>query len=283
MNKIEVRQVCKSFGNTKALDNISVDFHGKKIYGLLGRNGAGKSTLLNIISNRIFSDTGEIFIDGLKSAENDKAQGKLYLMSESNYYPQNMQVKQAFKWTKEFYGNFDMEKALLLSQKFGLDIKKKSSKLSTGYASIFKIVIALSLNIPYIFLDEPVLGLDANHRELFYKLLLEDYAENPRTFVISTHLIEEVSGLIEDVIIIKNGQIIKNCSSEELLASGYTVSGAADKVDAFVKGKKTIGEDMLGGLKSVYVLGKAEYHELPEGLEVTKLDMQKLFVQLTNS
>ncbi len=283
MNKIEIKQVNKTFGQTKALVNVSVDFLPEKIYGLLGRNGAGKSTLLNIISNRIFADNGSVLVDGKKAEENDSALNKIYLMSEKSYYPETMKVKEVFYWTKEFYGAFNIDKAYKLAELFGLDISKKTGKLSTGYSSIFKIIISLCLDVPYIFLDEPVLGLDANHREMFYKLLLEEYAENPRTYVISTHLIEEISSLIEEVIIIKNGKVIENCSSEKLLSSGYTVSGSADKVDAFTKDKKVIGSDMLGGLKSVYVLGKMNPAELPEGLEITKLDMQKLFIQLTNA
>ena len=81
--------------------------------------------------------------------------------------------------------------------------------LSTGYKSIFKLVLALSVNVPYLFLDEPVLGLDANHREMFYRILLEKYIEEPFTIVISTHLIEEVASVIEHVVILKDGKIVK--------------------------------------------------------------------------
>ena len=86
---------------------------------------------------------------------------------------------------------------------FGLNTKKKVRTLSTGYKSIFKLVLALSVNVPYLFLDEPVLGLDANHREMFYRILLEKYIEEPFTIVISTHLIEEVASVIEHVVILK--------------------------------------------------------------------------------
>lgn len=283
MNKIEIKEVSKTFGNTKALDNVSVNFEEGKIYGLLGRNGAGKSTMLNIISNRIFLDSGNITINGLKAEENDKAQGKLYLMSEKTYYQDGLKVKDIFKWTKEFYGNFDIEKAYRMAEIFKLDTKKKCNKLSTGYSSIFKIIVALCLDIPYIFLDEPVLGLDANHRDLFYKLLLEEYAENPRTFVISTHLIEEVSSIVEHVIMIKDGKIIEDKPVEEILRAGYTVTGPAKSVDLFTAGKNVIGVDVLGGLKNAYVLGKLDKNSVPEELEISKLDLQKLFIQLTNA
>ena len=174
MSRIEVKGISKSFGDTVALDNVSVNFESGKIYGLLGRNGAGKSTLLNIISNRLFADAGTVFVDGEPAIENDRAESKLYLMSEKNYYPEEMKVKEVLKWTKEFYGDyFDMESAESMAEIFKLDLNKKTSKLSTGYKSIYKVVTALNLNTPYLFLDEPVLGLDANHRDLFYDLLLK--------------------------------------------------------------------------------------------------------------
>lgn len=283
MNKIEIQEVSKSFGSVRALENVSLSFLSGKIYGLLGRNGAGKSTLLNIVSNRIFADSGRVLVDGEPAAENDRAQGKIYLMSEKSYYPESMKVKDAFRWAGNFYGGFDSGKAQVLAEQFGLNVKQKTSKLSTGYSSIFKIILALCLEVPYVFLDEPVLGLDANHREMFYKLLLEAYAENPRTFVISTHLIEEVSGLIEEVAIIKNGAVIRDCSCEELLSAGYTVSGSADAVDAFAAGKQVIGTDALGSFKNVYILGKIDPAQLPAGLEISPLDLQKLFIQLTNT
>lgn len=280
MNGIEVKNISKHFGSTRALENINLQFKEERIYGLLGRNGAGKSTLLNIISNRIFADNGEVTVDGETAAENDNAQQKIYLMSEKTYYPEGMTIKEIFKFTKDFYPGFDEEYAKDLANQFGLDIKKKVKAMSTGYSSIFKLIIALSVNTPYIFLDEPVLGLDANHRDLFYRLLIEKYSENPCTVVISTHLIEEVSGVIEDIIIIDKGRVLKNESCENLLSQGYTVTGRVSLVDEFTAGKNVIGSDMLGGIKSVYVLGKID-GELPEGLEKTKLDLQKLFIQLT--
>lgn len=283
--KIEVKNVTKKFGETTAIDDISLCFEENKIYGLLGRNGAGKSTLLNIITNRIFQNSGEVIIDNMDNRNNDKALHNIYLMSEKNYYPGNMTIKDIFQWSQEFYNSFNMPYALKLSDEFGLNVKKKLKEISTGYSSIFKIIIALSLDVPFVFLDEPVLGLDANHRELFYKRLLENYIDHPRTFVISTHLIEEISTLIEDIIIIKEGKVIKNQSCEELLESGYTVSGLASCVDDFISDKNVIGTDILGGLKSAYVLGNRKDitdETIAKDLEISKLDLQKLFIHLTN-
>lgn len=280
---IEVRNVIKNYGSTCALDKVNLSFEDNKIYGLLGRNGAGKTTLLNIITNHIFADSGEILIDGVSSVENDKALQKIYMMSEKNYYPEKMKIKEIYNWSKAFYPNFDMEYALNISDQFELNINKNVKALSTGFNSIFKVIIALSVNVPYILLDEPVLGLDANNRELFYSLLIDKYSKNACTIVISTHLIEEVSNVIENVIIIKKGKIIKNETREELLTKGYTISGAADKIDSYVVGRNVIGTDILGGFKSAYIIGEPEKAQMLQGLEITKMDLQKLFVQLTNA
>lgn len=282
MNCIEVKHISKNYGSTCALDDVNLRFEENKIYGLLGRNGAGKSTLLKIITNQIYSNSGEILVDGEIVSDNDTALGKLFLMSEKNYYPEKMKIKTVFKWAVNFYPNFDAAYAIKIAERFELNLNKTVKSLSTGYSSIFKLVMALSVNTPYILLDEPVLGLDANHRDMFYRILIEKYSENPCTIIISTHLIEEVSSVIEDIVILKKGKIIENESCEELLSSGYTISGSASVVDAFLKGKNVIGTDTLGGLKTAYVLGTME-QVIPTGIEVTKLDLQKLFIQLTNS
>lgn len=285
MRGIEVKNISKSFKDTQALRNVTLTFESGKIYGLLGRNGAGKSTLLNIISNRKYPNEGYVSVDGMPSAENDEALRKMFLINEMNLYPESMKVKDAFKVTKTFYSSFDEAYALKLSEMFELNIKKKIKSLSTGYQSIFRNILALSVNVPYVFFDEPVLGLDAYHRDLFYKLLIEKYSEDPFTAVISTHLIEEVANVIEEVIIIKKGEILKNESRDNLLANSYTVSGTISQVDSYLsslpKYTEVLGADVIGGLKSAYILGKSDKH-LPEGLEKSPMDLQKLFIHLTS-
>lgn len=281
MNGIEVRNVTKRYGRSCALDDVTLQFEENKIYGLLGRNGAGKTTLLNIITGRIFADGGTVLIDGVPSMDHDDALHKLYLTSEKTLFPEGMRLRDAFLWTRRFYPEFDLDYAGKLAGRFGLDTGKKVKSLSTGYTSIFKLVLALSVNVPYVLLDEPVLGLDANNRDLFYRLLLEKYSEKPCTIVISTHLIEEISSVMDEIVILKNGSVIRNEPREALLAKGYTVSGIAPKIDAYLPGKNVIGVDVLGGLKTAYILGDGGADH-PDGLEISGLDLQKLFIYLTN-
>jgi len=282
MSSLRIEGVSKSYGSTRALNDVNLTFEANKIYGLLGRNGAGKTTLLNIINNRVFADGGRVSFDDEDVRENERIQSKFYFVGEKMLFPDSMKVNKAIKWTAEFYSSFDKDYAFKLADLFELPLKKKINSLSTGYKSIFKNILALSVNTPFVFLDEPVLGLDANHRELFYKMLIQKYSDNPAAFIISTHLIEEVANIIEDVVIIKKGEIIKKESKEHLLSQGYSVSGVAAKVDAYIKGKSVIGIDTLGGLKSAYVMGKREADPDPE-LDFSALDLQKLFIELTNS
>lgn len=275
---IEVKNVSKRFGETEALKDVSMTFEKGKIYGLLGNNGAGKSTLMNLISGRMFPSAGELLVDGEPAAENDRALGKLFLMSEANLFPEDMRVKTAFDWAGQFYPSFDRAEASALAERFDLNQKSKINKLSTGYGSIFKLVLALAANTPYLLLDEPVLGLDAQHREMFYKLLLEKYAANNCAVIFSTHLIYEAAYMVERAVILRKGQVLKDAPVEDLTAEAFTVSGPAGTVDAYLAGRVVLNETTIGGLKTAAVEG--EPGTVPAGLEITGLNLQDYFIAL---
>ena len=284
MNMIEINNVSKKYKNTAALDNVSLKFESGKIYGLLGRNGAGKSTLISIISNRIFADNGTVNIDGLSCKENLQVREKIFCMSETDLYNKELKVKNLYKWTDRFYDSFNIDKAFNLAKMFGLDTNKSFKALSKGYQSIFKATIALSLDVPHIIYDEPVLGLDANNRDLFYDLLLKDYQESERTIIIATHLIEEVANIIEEAVLIEDGKILLQENVGSLLERAFSVSGSAKEVDEYCKGKNVLGYDELAGLKIAYILDeKAPQGGLPQSDKLTfaPINLQKLFVKLT--
>ena len=285
MSIIEIKKVSKSYNKKQVLNNINITFEENKIYGLLGRNGAGKTTLLNLITDRVVVDSGEITIDGENVYENDNALEKIYFMTERTLYPEDYKVKEIFKWTKEFYNNFDSEYALELAKKFNLNINTKIKNLSTGYNSICKIITTLASNANVLIFDEPVLGLDANHRELFYKVLMENYIKSPKTIILSTHIIEEVSNLIEKVIILNNSKVISSDEAEELLKKAYTVSGLTENIDKFVEAKNIVNVEEITSFKSATIIGNLtkEDKKLAEdlGLKFSKVELQKLFIYLT--
>ncbi|MGG7059617.1 ATP-binding cassette domain-containing protein [Clostridium tertium] len=285
MALIKVSNLTKEYGKHKVLDDVSLTIEENKIYGLLGRNGAGKTTLLNLMTNRIFPTEGSIKIDDEDVIENSNVLGKIYFMTEQDLYPEGMKIKDLFKWSKEFYESFDMDYALDLSKKFGLNTNKKFKELSTGYSSICKIIITLSSGAEVLLFDEPVLGLDANHRDIFYKELVANYIDKPKTIILSTHIIEEVSEILEKVIIIKDGKVLGDKEVESLLGEAYLVSGAADKVEKYIESKKCINIESIAGFKAATIIGKLTDENKIQirnlELETSKVELQKLFIHLT--
>lgn len=286
MSNIEIKNISKSYGNKTVLDNISLTIEEGKIYGLLGCNGAGKTTLLNAITNRTFIDKGEILINGENIYENDNAISNVYYMTEKNLIPDDMKIKDIFKYTKDFYPNFDIEYANILSNKFKLNTNKRIKELSTGYRSICKLITCLSSGANFLFFDEPVLGLDAKHRDMFYKELLSLYTEKQNTIIISTHIIEEISDLLERVIILNNSKIIEDENVEDLLSRAYAVSGKDNIIDKYIVDKNVIAIDVLGSFKKATILQEKTKEDLDYikelQLEVNKVELQKLFINLTD-
>lgn len=159
---IECKDITKQFGSTRALDQVSLTLEPGHIYGLLGNNGAGKSTLLSILTDRQLPDQGTVTVDGQPVRNNDAALHKVFMVGEQNFFPEDMKIKRALHTMTYFYPDFDLRRAHGLAKQFGLSLKKKIPALSTGYSSIFRLILGLSVNTPYVIFDEPVLGLDAS-------------------------------------------------------------------------------------------------------------------------
>ncbi|WP_125606101.1 ATP-binding cassette domain-containing protein [Lapidilactobacillus bayanensis] len=281
MSEVVVKHIQKKYRKHQVLQDISFTLEPGKIYGLLGRNGVGKSTLLRIINNRAFANNGEITLDGRSVVDNEAAQRRFYLMSDTDFYPSSMKVRQAFQWLSKFYGTFDWRYNEHLVKVFDLDVNQKIAKLSTGYLTIFKLINALCLPVEFIFLDEPVLGLDANNRELFYSELLSTYEERPRTFVIATHLIEEVANIVEHVLIVDKGVIKKDCDATVLLNQAHVISGPQAAVEEFVAGYQVLQRKHLGEIEMAYVLGELPRDTRTSSVAIQQMSLQELFICLT--
>ncbi|KRM79909.1 abc transporter, atp-binding protein [Lapidilactobacillus dextrinicus DSM 20335] len=282
MSELIVKHIQKKYRRHQVLKNISFTLEPEKIYGLLGRNGVGKSTLLRIINNRTFADSGEVILDGQSVVDNEAVQRRFYLMSDADFYPSGMKAKQAFQWLSQLYGTFDWTYSEHLVAAFGLDVNQKIAKLSTGYLTIFKLIVALCLPVEFIFLDEPVLGLDANNRELFYSELLSTYEDRPRTFVIVTHLIEEIAHLIEHVLIIDEGVVTKDCDVTLLMNQAHVISGPQTAVRDFTQGLRVLARKHLGEIEMAYVLGELPRDTRTSTVSIQQMSLQELFVYLTD-
>ncbi|GKT03492.1 ATP-binding cassette domain-containing protein [Furfurilactobacillus sp. WILCCON 0119] len=277
---LTITNISKTSGKTSRLKNINLNFEAGQIYGLLGRNGAGKSTLLNIIADRLPASRGQVTIDGTPVHERDKQLQRLYLMSEDNLYPGDRRVRQLFDLTAQFYGTFDRENADRLANVFGLDVNARFRNLSTGYRTIFKDIVALCVPVDYVLLDEPVLGLDANHRSRFYDELMASYVDRPRTFIISTHLVEEIEHLLNGVVVIADGKIKVAEQVETLMATAVQLSGPADVMAPILETVTVLAQHQFAKQTTAIVMVET-MPTLPTTVTQQALNLQALFVALT--
>lgn len=286
MGAIICSNVNKSYGKKEVLKNIDFTLEKGKIYGLIGRNGAGKTTLLSILSAQNPATEGNVTWNGEKIWENRKALDHICFSREllTNLYGSgvsSLKVKEYLKNASYYYPNWDQKMADELIEKFELNTKQRINKMSKGMLSMVTIIVALASKADFTFLDEPVAGLDVVMREYFYHKLMEEYTETGRTFVISTHIIEEAADLMEEVIMIKDGSLLLKENTQDLLERSYHVSGLAEVVDQATEGYEKHHEEKMGRSKSVTILLK-EGQELPKDYDVTiqPISLEKLFVSL---
>jgi len=283
---IEATNLSKTFGAFTALDGVSFTIEENKIYGLLGRNGAGKTTIMQLLTGQDFASSGTISVYGQSPVENAAVLSNVSFIKESQKYPDQFRAKHVFAAAPRFFAHWDQAFADQLIAEFRVPLNRDIKKLSRGQVSAVGVIIGLASRAPITFFDEPYLGLDAVARQLFYDRLLEDYAEHPRTVILSTHLIDEVSDLLEHVILIDEGRIILDTDAEELRGSATTVVGRSVDVAAFVEGRDILHRDGLGGLASVTVTGQLTPAEraaaTAAGLELAPVSLQQLIVRLSS-
>lgn len=283
---LKAEGLCKSYGEKEVLRDLDLTIQPGKIYGLIGRNGAGKTTLLGILTAQNTHDKGSVTYDGQSVWENQAALDQLCfsrelqstLMGGAN----TLKVKHYMKTAAIYYPNWDQEYADRLAEEFKLKQKKRINQLSKGQQSMVTILIALASMAPITILDEPVAGLDVVMREKFYRLLLEDFARTGRTFIVSTHIIEEAASVFEQVIILDEGRIVENCPTEELVDQFRYVSGREDVVDEVCRGLEVLSTQKMGRHKTVAVRGGGVklQQALEADVDVSPMNLQNVFVAL---
>ena len=281
---VEVSGLTKRFGSFTAVKDVSFTVEHNRIYGLLGRNGAGKTTIMQLLTGQDFATAGSVRVFGESPVENAKVLQNVCFIKESQKYPDDFYVKHVFKSAPWFFENWDQEFAEKLIEDFRLPVNRRIKKLSRGQLSSVGVIVGLASRAPLTFFDEPYLGLDAVARQVFYDRLLEDYSEHPRTVILSTHLIDEVSNLLEHVLVIDEGRIIIDSPADELRGTVTNVVGAKSAVDAFVAKREVLHREGIGGLASVTVgaLSAGDRAAAQNaGLELSPVSLQQLIVRKT--
>ena len=283
---VKAHGLCKSYGANQVLFNLDLDIEPGKIYGLIGRNGAGKTTLLGILTGQNTKDSGTVTYGGQPVWENQAVLNEICFSRELQPTlfsgPNNLKVSHYLRSAAIYYPGWDKEYAQKLLEEFGLNPKKKISQLSKGQMSMVTILIALASRAPVTILDEPASGLDVVMRERFYQLLLEDFAQTGRTFIVSTHIIEEAASVFENVIILDHGRILENCPTEELIDQFRYISGREDVVDQVCQGLEVLSAQQMGRHKTVAVRGGGVklQNALQADVDVSPMNLQNVFVAL---
>jgi len=213
MELLECIDLNKSYGNKHVLKNVNLVIPKGKIIGLLGRNGTGKTTLIKLFNDLLTPTSGKVLINGIEVGTESKK--IISYLPERTYLDKTMTVKQVLEYFKDFYDNFDIEKAEKLLKDLNLDINGKISKMSKGMQEKVQLVLVMSRQADLYILDEPLGGVDPATRDYILDTILTNFNEGA-SVLISTHLISDIERILDKVIFIDNGEIKLVSDTDEL-------------------------------------------------------------------
>lgn len=287
MNVIRCNNVIKRYSQTNALNDISFSIEENKITGLIGRNGAGKTTLLKLIAGFSKPTSGEISVFSEKPFNNLKVSQSLIFIDDNMVLPQSLNLAEILRAVSRFYPSWDDKLANGLFDYFSLNPKQRHQNLSKGMKSTFNMIIGLASRCPLTIFDEPTTGMDAAVRKDFYRALLKDYLDHPRTIVLSSHLLSEIDELLEDVLLIKNGDKRLHLSVDDLKNLAIGLSGNATLLEQWTKERDILHRKTIGSDTTYVVVENDFYNSEIEsirkmGIEISPVSAEDVCVFLTN-
>jgi len=285
MTVVTASGLTKRYSDVTALADVSFTLKENTIYGLLGRNGAGKTTLMRLITGQDLLTAGTLELFGEPPYENERVLSNVVFIKESQKYPSVYKVRHVLTVAGQLLPNWDAAYAQELLRDFRLPLDRDVRKLSRGMLSALGVIVGLAARAPLTFFDEPYLGLDAVSRQLFYDRLLADYAEHPRTVVLSTHLIDEVSDLIERVLLLDRGRLLLDEETEGLRGEVMDATGPADALDEFAISHPELHRQRMGNFARATLRGPFDQGDRlrakERGIDLEPLTLQQAVVRLT--
>ncbi|MDD6254790.1 MAG: ABC transporter ATP-binding protein [Eubacteriales bacterium] len=215
MGVIECRDLTRKFGRTDALDSVNLSIESGRIVGLLGPNGAGKTTMIKIANGLLKPTSGSLTIAGNKPGKETKA--VTAYLPDREFLPGYMKVKEIVNMYSDFFGDFRRDKAEDMLAELGIDPGKRFKNLSKGNREKVQLIMVMSREAEVYFLDEPIAGVDPAARDYILHVIISNYNENAAV-VISTHLIEDVENILDEVVFIRNGRIVLHDNADDLRA-----------------------------------------------------------------
>ena len=256
---VNARSVSKSFGAVRAVDNVSFEIEKGKILGLIGPNGAGKTTLLKAVLGLTDCD-GDLSVLGFNPFKQRKQlMQNICFIADVAVLPRWIKVTQILDYVEAIHPNFSRSRAeeLLLQTSVRSDAKVK--ELSKGMVTQLHLSIIMAIDAKLLVLDEPTLGLDILFRKEFYANLLNDYFDEERTILITTHQVEEIENLLTDVMFINDGKILLD-SSMDALSDTYVEVLTSGEGAQKARGLGPIAENQMFGKSIMLFEGVSREH-----------------------
>ena len=213
MEILQIKNIEKSFGDKKIINDVSFSIKSGKIVGLLGKNGSGKTTIIKMINDLLTIDKGQILIDGQEISEKTKA--IVSYLPERTYLDNTKTIAQVFDYFQDFYENFDRTKAESLLKDLDLDVNAGLAKMSKGMKEKLQLILVMSRSAKLYILDEPLGGVDPATRDYILDTILSNFNENA-SVIISTHLISDIERILDEVIFIDKGKVVLKGDADKL-------------------------------------------------------------------
>ncbi|MFD2044182.1 ATP-binding cassette domain-containing protein [Ornithinibacillus salinisoli] len=284
MNVVACKELTKQYGENKALDGLTFTLNENTITGLIGRNGAGKTTLLKILAGFWYETSGDVQVFSVHPFNSLSVSANTVFIDDQMTFSNSLTLKELLNEADRFYENWDTDLAERLFQYFGFDPYEIHENLSKGKKSTFNMIIGLAAKCALTIFDEPTTGMDAAVRKDFYRALLKDYLAHPRTIIISSHHLDEVEDVLEDVLLINEGKDYLHLPIDELKEYAVGLSGKSAIVRQWISNKEVIYSQNVG-FDNSYVVVKNDFeHESAKrlGMEVSPVTPSDLCVYLTN-
>lgn len=285
MNVIECKGLTRVYGGMKALNNLSCVIEENKITGVIGRNGAGKTTLLKIIAGWIKESAGEIKVFSEHPFNNLRVSANSIFIHDGMALPQGLNLSEILDQGARFYQNWDKKLAIRLFDYFSLPPLQNYTGLSKGMKSTFLMIFGLAARCPLTIFDEPTTGMDQAVRKDFYRALLKDYLAHPRTILISSHHLNEIEDLLEDLLLLDHGKEKLHMPIADFSQYAIGIQGNKNVVDEWTANREVIYTKSYGS--SLYAVVQNHFSKLDlqkamqAGLDISPVTPSDLCVYLT--
>ncbi len=284
---IEIKNVSKTYGDVKSLENINSTIAAGSIYGLIGSNGSGKSTLLRIMCGIMRGDEGQVEYDGATVFENPDVKKNVIFLSDEQYFLPSSTLDEMAGVYASFYPNFSYEKYHELAKLFNLPYDRKINTFSKGMKKQASVLLALASNVKYILCDETFDGLDPVMRQLVKKLLANEVLTNGMTAVIASHNLREIEDICDHIGLLHRGGILFESELDSLKQEIHTVQIVLEddtKINEVFADFHIVSSSKRGSLSTLVVRGERDAVEAaakaaePRFCEIIPLTLEEIFI-----